>query len=445
MNNMTEGRPASLILKFSLPLLAGNILQQAYNIVDSIIVGNFVGKEALAAVGSTFILNFLLVSLFSGLGLGFTILISQFYGAGNRDRIKRAVDTSYAVSIVGAVVVTIVGILLVSPLLTLMNTPAGITRDMSASYLTILFLGTFATFGYNLNAGILQGLGDSVSSLVFLAVATVVNIVLDLLFVPVFGWGVAGAALATVISQIVSFVAGTVFIVHKLKLTTLRIKDFRFDAPILKEAVRIGLPNGVQNTLFSVGTMAIQRLINGYGPVVMAGFSISSRIDSFAFMPIASFASAVTTFTGQNIGAGRLDRVKSGFRTTHLMSGAVCLVISAAVFLSAPLLMSIFTPDREVIDIGAGVLYRLMPCYIMLSVLFITNSVLRGAGESFWPFFASLASFMLTRLPAAYLLDHFFGRGEIGWCYGIGWVFGLAVVIPYYASGRWKKRNHGEI
>jgi len=312
--------------------------------------------------------------------------------------------------------------------------------EMSSAYLTILFIGTVGSFGYNLNAGILQGLGDSVSSLVFLAIATVLNIVLDLVFVVSFGWGVAGVAWATIISQAVSFLLGTAFIVRKLKLTTLHPADLRFDATILKECTRIGLPGGLQGMLFSIGTMGIQRLINGYGPVFMAGYSISSRIDSLAFMPIASFSTAVITFTGQNAGAGRLDRVKRGFTVTQLMSGAVCIVTSILLIVHARFLMSLFSPDPEVIGIGAEVLYRLMPAYILLSVLFITNSVLRGVGESIVPFVAALTSFLFLRLPAAYLLDHFFGRGEIGWCYGIGWVFGLAVAMPYYFSLRWQRR-----
>ncbi len=445
MINMTEGNPSRLILKFSIPLIAGNVLQQMYNLVDSLVVGNFVGREALAAVGSTFILNFLLVSLFSGLSLGFTIVISQFFGSGGKEKVRSAVDTAYITAVIAAIPVTLIGIVLARPLLILMNTPSGITMEMSSSYLTILFIGTIGNFGYNLNAGILQGLGDSVSSLVFLAIATVLNIVLDLLFVVTFGWGVAGVAWATIISQAVSFLLGTVFIVRKLKLTTLRPGDLKFDAKILKECTRIGLPSGIQGMLFSIGTMGIQRLINGYGPIFMAGYSISSRIDSLAFMPIASFSTAVTTFTGQNIGAGRLDRVKSGFVVTHLMSGAVCIMTSILLIINARLLMSFFSPDPEVIGIGAGVLYRLMPTYILLSVLFITNSILRGAGESLIPFLASMTSFLFLRLPAAYLLDHFFGRGEIGWCFGIGWVFGLAIAMPYYFSGKWQQRIRQKI
>lgn len=440
MKTMTEGKPFSLILKFSLPLLAGNFLQQMYNLVDSLVVGNLVGKEALAAVGSTNILNFLLVSLFSGLALGFTILVSQFYGAKDTKKIKSAVDTAYFVGLIGAFIVMIIGLLATKPLLRLMNTPVGITRDMSETYLRILFIGTLGTFGYNLNAGILQGLGDSLSSLKFLAIATVINIVLDLVFVIVFGWGVAGVAWATIIAQAISFLLGIWFIVKKLKLTSFSVKNFSYDSRIFSEAIRIGLPGGVQNMLFSIGTMAIQRLVNSYGPVYMAGYSISSRIDSIAFLPIQSFASAATTFTGQNVGAKNLERVKEGHQAAQLISVVVCVIVSLLIIINVHFLMSLFSPDPEVIQAGAEVLYRLMPAYFLLSFLFIINSVLRGAGESLWPFISSMTSFLFLRMPAAYILNHFFGRSEIGWCFGIGWVFGLLIAVPYYYSGKWKKR-----
>lgn len=440
MRNMTEGRPSALIFSFALPLLAGNVLQQMYNTVDSLVVGNFVGSTALAAVGNTTILTFLLFSLFSGLSLGFSIVIAQLFGRGDRAGLKKAVDTAFVSVILASVPVTLIGLALVRPLLTLVNTPAGATFDLSAEYLSIIFLGTIGNLGYNLNAGILQGLGDSVSSLVFLAIATVLNTGLDLLFVAVFHWGVSGAAWATIIAQAVSFLAGTVFIVRKLKVTTLRPAELRFDPVVLRECVRIGLPGGIQTMLFSLGSMAIQRLVNGYGPAFMAGFSISSRIDSLAFMPVVSFASAVTTFTGQNVGAGRLDRVKRGMFVTQLMSGGICLALSGLVILFAPGLMALFSRDGEVISTGVQILYRLMPTYVLLSVLFITNSALRGAGESLVPLFSSMTSFLFLRLPAAYALDHFFGRDEIGWCFGIGWAFGLLVAVPYYLSGRWKRR-----
>lgn len=440
MKTMTEGKPFSLILKFSLPLLAGNLLQQMYNLVDSIVVGHLVGEEALAAVGSTNILNFLLVSLFSGLALGFTILVSQFVGAKDTAKVKNAVDTAFISGIIGAVFVTIIGILATNPLLRLLNSPEGIVRDMSETYLKILFIGTIGTFGFNLNAGILQGLGDSISSLKFLALATILNIILDLVFVVVFGWGVAGVAWATIIAQAVSFLLGLFYLNKKLKLFNFNIRSWEFHNKIFIEALRIGLPGGVQNMLFSLGTMAIQRLINGYGPAYMAGFSISSRIDSVAFLPIVSFGSAATTFTGQNVGAKKFDRVSIGHKTVQLMSATVVLFISALVVLFAPFLMSLFSPEPEVIQAGVEVLRRLMPCYVLVSVLFIMNSVLRGAGESIMPFFSSMVSFLIFRMPAAYILDYFFGRSEIGWSYGIGWVFGLLILIPYYLSGKWKKR-----
>lgn len=440
MLNMTRGRPAVLILRFSVPLLVGNVLQQAYYLVDSIVVGNFVGTEALAAVGSTFILNFLLVSLFSGLAMGFTIIIAQLLGASDQDAIQRAVHTAYVTALVGAFAVTVAGLALVHPLLGLLNTPSGLTRELSALYLGILFAGTLFNFGYNLNTGVLQGLGDSVSSLVFLALATVVNIALDLLFVLVFRWGVAGVAWATVIAQAVSFIAGLVFITRRRGIRLASLVTTGFDSRILGRAARIGLSGGVQMMLFSVGQIALQRLINSYGPVFMAAWAAVNKIDSVAFMPVASFSSAAMSYAGQNTGAGQLDRVRSGLRATLVMSIAVCAVASTLVLAFGPSLLALFSPEPTVVHDGMQVLWRLMPCYVLLAVLFPFNAVMRGTGAALMPFIAAFTSFMIVRLPAAYLLNHWFGPDAIGWCFGIGWVAGITVIVSWYLKGTWTRR-----
>lgn len=441
MINMTEGKPRSLILKFALPLLAGNVLQQMYNLVDSIVVGNFVGKEALAAVGSSFIIMFLMTSLFMGIGLGATILISQFFGAGKGDKVKITIDTIYIAMLISSVAVTLLGIFTARPLLRLMNTPAGETFEMSATYLQILFIGSLASFGYNINSGILQGIGDSKSSLLFLAVATVLNIILDLLFVVVFGWGVMGVALATIIAQTFSFVFGIWYINKRLSIIHISLRKAEFSFDILSKCIKIGLPAGVQNMLFSVGTMVLQRLVNGYGPAFMAGFSSVGKIDSFAFMPIASFATAITTYVGQNVGARQFDRVKAGVRSTIFMSFFLCLVISTLVLLFGRYLLMAFSQDEEVIYTGLQFLYRLMPLYFLLSVLFIVNAALRGAGESILPLISAIISLLVARVPSAYILDHFFGKYEMFWCFGIGWIFGLIISVPHYLGGKWKNKT----
>lgn len=442
MIDMTQGRPLKLIYRFALPLLAGNMLQQMYNLVDSIVVGKFVGTEALAAVGNSFILVFLLTSLFMGIGLGATILISQFFGAKHFEKIKETVDTMYIAMIIGGAAVMIVGLIFAEPLLRLMNTPEGITLEWSVEYLKILFLGTIFSFGYNVNSSILQGLGDSKRPLLFLAIATVLNVILDLLFVVVFGWGVMGVALATIIAQGFSFFFGIWFINRNVEAVSISLKGAKFNVPILKQSVRIGLPAGLQNMLFSMGTMVLQRLINSYGPAFMAGYNSVNKIDSFAFMPITSFATAVTTFVGQNVGARKMDRVKAGVRTTLVMSGGLCVILSILILIFGRYLMMAFSNDEEVIRTGIEFLKRLMPPYILLSSLFIINSAIRGAGNSILPLITSMISMLAFRVPAAYLLDHLFGKYEMFWCFGVGWAVGLTISGLYYLSGHWKKKAY---
>jgi putative MATE family efflux protein len=445
MIDMTEGKPLRLISRFALPLLAGNVLQQMYNLADSIIVGNFVGKEALAAVGNAFIINFLLVSLFMGLGMGATILISQFFGAKRHDKIKETIDTIYVGLIIVGVVVTVLGLIIAVPLLRLMNTPVGVTFDWSSEYLRILFIGTIFSFGYNINSGILQGIGDSTSPLIFLAIATVLNIALDLLFVVVFGWGVMGVALATIIAQAFSFFFGIWFINKRIKIIKISLRRLKYNQTIMNQCIRIGLPAGLQNMLFSLGAIVFQRLINGYGPAFMAGYSSVGKIDSFAFMPITSFALAVTTYVGQNIGAKKMDRVTSGVRAAMFLSGAVCIAISICVLIAGRYLMMAFSSDEEVIFTGMEFLRRLMPTYILLSMLFIINASLRGAGSSILPLITTIFAMLVVRVPSAYLLDHFFGKYEIFWCFGIGWAVGVCISGGYYLSGRWKKKAYQSI
>lgn len=440
MIDMTKGSPTRLITKFAVPLLLGNVLQQMYNIVDSIVVGNFVGKEALAAVGNSFVIMFLLVSLFAGLGMGATILIAQFFGSGQKEKLKITVDTMYISILAGGLLITVIGIFIARPFLELMNTPEGITMEMSVTYLTTLFAGTLATFGYSVNSAILQGIGDSKSSLLFLAIATVINIALDLLFVVGFGMGVFGVALATIIAQAFSFLFGVWYINRKIKIFHISIKGMQFSSEILKKSFKIGLPVGLQNMLFCVGTIALQRLINGYGASFMAGYSAVNKIDAFVFMPIASFATAATTYVGQNIGARNLERVKQGVRSTLLLSVGLSIAISTLVMFFGRYLLMAFTQDPEVLRTGEEFIKRIMPCYFLLAIIFTLNSAVRGAGQSIVPMIVSIMSLLGARVPSAYLFDHFFGKYNIAWSFAVGWIIGTLIILPYYLSGHWKKK-----
>ncbi|SMC57613.1 MATE family efflux transporter [Papillibacter cinnamivorans] len=438
MVNMTEGSPSRLIFFFALPLLAGNMLQQLYNMVDSMVVGNYVGDTALAAVGTGFPIIFMLSALFMGMGMGATVVISQYYGANDLPQVKKTVDTIYGALLLGVVPVSLLGVLIAAPALSLLNVP-GDTFHQAYLYVVIIFGGLIGSLGYNINAGILQGLGDSRSPLLFLVVACGLNIVLDLLFVIVFGWGVVGVAVATVLAQASSWIFGIVHI--NRTYPEIRIRPFRIqmDFPIFRKILRIGIPSGLQYALFSVGIMALQALVNSYGSDFMAGFNGANKLDTFAFMPIQSFATAATTYVGQNMGANRPERVRRGTLDALLMACGFSLAAAALLIPFGPWFMRLFSQNPAVIAAGMAYLNRVVPFFSVLAVMFILNSVMRGAGETVIPLVGTLVSLLLVRVPAAYLVNWYFGRDNMFFCYILGWLPGLAVTGSYYLTGRWRR------
>lgn len=444
MKNMTEGSPLKLIFAFAVPMLIGNIFQQLYNMVDSIVVGNYVGKIALAAVGTGFPIIFMTVSMFIGIGLGATILISQFYGAGDIDNVKKTSQTIYTAMIVGAIPISVVGIILCGPILNLINVPAD-TFPLAKQYMVIIFIGLIGSIGFNVNAGILQGLGDSMSSLLFLAIACLINIVLDLLFVLKFNLGVAGVAYATIIAQFFSWGFGIIYMRKKYYFLNFSIMKFEFDKELFKKILKLGIPSGLQQALFSIGIMSIQSLVNGYGSDFMAGFNAANKIDTFAFMPIQSFANAVTTYVGQNIGAGRMDRVHKGTVSTVIISIVFSVVIGAIIIPLGPSIMRMFNPDTAVVEAGMVYLRTVVPFFALLAFVFTLNSVMRGAGEAVMPMVGSITSLWIGRIPAAYLLAEYVGRDYMFYSYAIGWIFWLLIALPYYMTGRWKRKSQNLI
>ncbi len=439
MSTMTEGNPLKILLKFAFPMLVGNVLQQLYNMVDSIVVGNYVGKIALAAVGTGFPIIFMMAAMFIGLGIGATILISQYIGAGDVDSVKKTSQTIYTAMIIGSIPISIIGIFLCEPILNLINTPAD-TLPMAKQYMVIIFAGMVGTFGYNVNAGILQGFGDSKSSLLFLAIATVINIILDLVFVVIFHWSVSGVAIATIIAQIISWIFGIIYMRKKYEVLRFSVIQFKFDKEIFKKILKLGLPTGIQQTLFSVGIMSLQSLVNSYGSDFIAGFNAANKIDTFAFMPIQSFSNAVTTFTGQNIGAKRMDRVHKGTVTAVSLSVIVCL-IALVILPVGPSILGLFNSDPPVIEAGMIYLNNVLPFYTLLAMVFTLNAVIRGAGESVVPMIGAIASLWLGRIPAAFFIADKFGKEYMFISYGVGWALWLMMTGPYYLSGKWKAKS----
>lgn len=352
--DMTQGSPTRLIVLFSLPLLAGNVLQQLYNMVDSVVVGNYVGSSALTAVGAGFSIMFLISSLFLGFSMGATIMIAQYVGAGDQGAVGRTVDTIYSALLVIIVPLTLLGVLASGPLLTLIRVPQE-AYEQARTYCMVVLGGIIGTLGYNMNSGIMRGLGDSRTPLIFLFIACVINIVLDLVFVLVFSWGVFGVALATILAQICSWVFGIFYINRKYPFLHIRLFRMRLDRRLLGQVIRLGIPSAIQECQFAVGILIMQALINGFGNDFAAGFTAANKIDTFAFMPIESFSIAATTYVGQNMGAGRLDRVQTGTRRALVLGTLVCLAMSAVVLpLRRPLLM-LFNREPGVVAARGGI------------------------------------------------------------------------------------------
>jgi putative MATE family efflux protein len=439
MKDMTKGNEAKLIFYFALPMLVGNIFQQLYNTVDSIIVGKFLGKEALAAVGTSFPIIFLLVSLIMGITMGATILISQYFGAKDMEKVKKTIDTAYITLFIASIILTIIGLMIGGPVLKLMKVPPEIFQQ-SKEYLDITFIGLIGMFGYNSMSAILRGLGDSKTPVYFLIVSSIINIVLDLLFILQFNMGVGGAAWATIISQGISFVWSVLYLNKNHKVFKINVKAMKFDKEVFYKSVKLGLPGGIQQMVFSLGMMTMQGLINSFGGVTMAAFAAASKIDSFASMPIMNFGAAISTFTGQNIGANKPERVKKGLTTTLIMSTVMSIAISVVLIILGTPLVRLFTNDSSVVVEGLNYLHRVTPFYFVIGAMFIINGVVRGAGEAIFPMIASILSLWLVRLPVAYLLSPSLGSNGIWWAIPIAWTFGFIITSLYFKSGKWKNK-----
>ena len=439
MRNMTEGSPAGHIFRFALPLLAGSFLQQLYNMVDSWVVGNYAGDAALAAVGVGYPVIFMFTSLFMGLSNGGTVVIAQFYGAGKPDRVRDAVDTIYTAFLASAIPITVLALVLVKPVLVMMQVKADAWNE-AWMYLTVVSAGLVGTIGYNLNAGILAGLGNSRTTLRFLAISSVMNIVLDLALVLGCHLGVLGVALGTIISQAFSWLYGLRYINRRYPEIAIRPFCRRFDKALFRQIMGIGLPAGIQMSLVAVGAMVVMSKINSYGKEFAAAYNVGSKLDSMAFLPVQSLSSAVTAFVGQNIGAKRLDRARRGVRVTVaasvIWSGMMLVLVPLG-----PTLVGLFSSTPTVIRAGAIYLRSILPVYVLFSVMFCLNNAMRGAGDSVFAMVDVILSLILVRVPAVYWFADHYGPDYMYYGVGVGWVVGFTLSVVYYLSGRWKRKG----
>ena len=435
--DMTTGSIWKRMVSFAVPVFLGNLCQQLYNTVDSVIVGKFVGKQALAAVASSGNLIFMMTGFFMGLFIGAGIVIAQYFGARNYEKVRSAVHTDIAFALCCGVLLTLLGVFFTPTLLTWMRTPADVL-DTSILYFRLYFLGSLATILYNAGMGILQAVGDSRSPLYYLVISSVVNVALDLLFVGAMDMGVAGAAVATVISQVVSAVLCIIKLTRSDGPYRLEIKRIGFDLPLLKKITSQGVPSGVQNSIIAIANVVVQSNINTFGSDAMAGCGSYSKVEGFVFLPITAFAMALTTFIGQNLGAGQFDRAKQGARIGILCSMAMAELIGVALFFLAPYSMRLFNDDPAVVAIGVRQSHIEALFFCFLAFAHGVSAVLRGAGRAQVPMYTMLGCWCILRVSYITLaLKVWPDIATIFWAYPITWSVSCVVFLLYYLKADW--------
>ena len=432
--DMTQGSTTRHLINFSLPLLAGNLFQQLYNMVDTWVVGNFVSNEAFSAVGTVGPIINMLIGFFLGMSSGAGVVISQYYGAHRPEKVHEAVHTAMLLTVVMGVVFTGAGIAMTPLMLQLMKTPAEVAPDQTA-YLTIYFAGIMGLLLYNMGSGILRAVGDSRRPFYFLVVSAVVNTVLDLLFVLKFGMGVEGVAYATIIAQAVSAVLTIAVLVRYDGSVKLSLRKLRVHWDMLKKIVAVGIPAALQMAITAFSNVFVQGYINYFGADCMSGWTAYTKIDQLVILPVQSLALASTTFVGQNLGVGNVDRAKGGVRQALYLSVAVTAVLLVPVLLFAPDLTAFFNSKAEVVSYGALLLRLLSPFYFFFCINQIYSGALRGAGNSQMPMFIMLGSFVVFRQIYLYVMANVISNEivPIALSYPAGWFVCSAVTLLYYA------------
>lgn len=445
--DLTEGPPWKRIIEFAIPMLIGNIAQQFYNTADSIIVGKYIGDNALAAVGSASpILNLLLV-LFVGISVGAGIMVSQYFGAKEREKLSRTIGTCITLTAISSAIIMIIGPIVTRPLLSFLNTPNSII-NWSTDYLVIFFVGIAGLAYYNILAGVLRGLGDSISALVFLLISTALNVGLDILFVARFNMGVPGVALATVIAQSISAILCVIKLMNMKSSFTLNWEMLKLNKEYSFKLIKLGLPSGLTQAIFSLAMIVVQSLTNSFGEMVIAANVIIMRVDGFAMMPNFSFGSAMTTYTGQNVGAKKHDRVEKGTKDGIKIAVGVSTTITILILIFGKYLMSIFTNTKELVDLSMHMMRILAVGYIAMAITQCLSGVMRGAGDTITPMWISLITTVVIRVPVAYGIAYLTrsakyptGRPEsIFISLLTSWVMGAIINTIFYKKGNWREK-----
>lgn len=441
LKDMTKGTPWKLLLQFAVPLFIGNIFQQLYNMVDSIIVGNFVGPNALGAIGTTNSLNFLFFSLVAGLSVGIGIIVAQFFGSNNEEKVKDTIGNAIWIVLISSVIMACIGFFIAKPVLVLLRTDKVILGDATA-YLKVTSIGICCTGLYNGVSSILRALGDSKTPLIFLIFASLVNVVLDLWFVLGLGWGVVGAGVATAFSQFLSAVTCIFYAYKSNTYFRLKKKNLKLNSYIVEKSLRLGIPVALQNSLIAFSLIVLQAIVNGYGATFTTAFTVISRIETLVQQPFMSLGAAVSTYTGQNLGAGKTDRVVKGFNSSNVMNVIFSAVVLVLFWTFTSPIVSIFGKDAEVLRIASDGL-RITSCfYVFLGLIYTTRNVLNGAGDAMFSLFTGIVE-CVGRVGFAYPLTliPFLGSYGVFVATGITWMLNGLFSLIRYKRGKWKTIN----
>lgn len=434
---LTEGPIGRKIIAFTIPLFLGNLFQQLYNTADSLIVGNFLGSDALAAVSSSGSLIFLMVGFFNGISMGAGVVTARYYGAKDDESVQKSVHTTITFGIFCGFLLTLIGMILAPQILVWMGTPENVLPS-SVSYFRIYFAGSMAFVLYNIFVGILQSVGDSKRPLMYLIISSVTNIVLDLVFIAVFDMGVGSAALATIISQFLSAALCLRRLMRAQDSYRVSLKKLRIDRQFLRQIIANGLPAGMQNSIISIANVVVQTNINAFGPAAMAGCGSYFKIEGFGFLPITCFSMALTTFVSQNIGAGKYDRVKKGARFSILCSITAAEIVGIIIYLLAPLFIAGFNREAEVIAFGTTHARTVTLFYFLLAFSHCLAGIFRGAGKATVPMFVMLVCWCIIRVSYITIAVKFIPQLQtISWAYPITWSLSTIVFFIYYKKAHW--------
>lgn len=434
---MTEGPIWKRMILFAIPLFLGNLFQQLYNTADSLIVGNFLGSDALAAVSSSGSLIFLMVGFFNGISLGAGVVIARYFGAREKEKVQDSIHTTVAFGIVAGILLTAIGLIMTPTFLRWMGTPADVLKN-SVLYFRIYFLGSIAFVLYNIFVGILQSVGDSRHPLIYLIISSVTNVVLDLLFIGVFRFGVGSAAVATILSQFLSAILCLIHLMRCKEDYQIHLKKIRFDFPMLKLIISNGLPSGFQNSIISFANVIVQSNINSFGKMAVAGCGAYSKIEGFGFLPITCFALSLTTFISQNLGARQYERAKKGAKFGVLCSITMAEIVGIIIFFTAPYLVAAFNNDPQVVAFGTAQARTITLFYFLLAFSHCIAGILRGAGKSTIPMFVMLICWCIIRVSYITVAVRIIPDIKvIFWAYPITWTLSSILFIIYYFKADW--------